>query len=74
MTLIQDASSIVGVRIEPGYWKKSVERLDVQGAFTRKNMMDLIIMLCEHVEKLEQLYGTTNRTKPETKSDIQSIA
>jgi hypothetical protein len=67
MGIRQDASAILKLRIEPGRWKQTMDRLDVQGAFTRKHERDFLVMLCEHVEKLEEAYGTT--TSPQSKPE-----
>lgn len=58
MTIREEASAILKLRIEPGQWKQMMNRLDIQGAFTRKHERDFLIMLCEHVEKLESAIAT----------------
>lgn len=73
MSLSVDASSIVGVRIPAGQWRSVIERLDRQGAFSRKHMMEFIILLCERVEKLEAHDGgSSDNAKPEPKAPVQS--
>lgn len=79
-TLADEASAILRVKVFPGKWRKTIERIDILGSFTRKNQMELLIMLCEHIEKLEDkgnleitvpIYGT-GTTKSGAKTTIQS--
>jgi len=69
MTLREEASTLLKIRIEPNMWKQTLARLDVQGAFTRKNERDFLIMLCEHVEKIEEAlhdHNTGGTTTPQS--------
>ena len=72
MKIREEASAILKIRIEPNHWKQMMDRLDVQGAFTRKHERDFLVMLCEHVEKLEEaLNDTDRRTIASPQIDIQ---
>ncbi len=72
ITIAQEASTILGVRVEPGRWKAVIERLDRLGYPTRKQANDLIVMLCERVEQMEESYGNPKPTEPKTQTPIQS--
>jgi hypothetical protein len=71
-TVAQEASAILGVRIEPGYWKQAMDRLSRLGYPTRKQANDLLIMLCERMEQMESNYGATANAKPATQATVQS--
>jgi hypothetical protein len=64
MKIREEASAILKIRIEPNRWKQTMNRLDVQGAFTRKHERDFLVMLCEHVEKLEEALNERTTDKP----------
>lgn len=53
MSILEEASKILGTYITPGKWKSAIARLDVSGGFTRKRQMELTVMILEHLEKLE---------------------
>lgn len=69
--LAKKASVIMGVRIEPGHWAEALDRLDILGYPTRKQINSLVFMLLDHIEKLEAAYDA-NKPKPEAKTPLQS--
>lgn len=56
MTLRQDASKILGIRVgdHENSWESAMGSLDVSGMLTAKHRNALILMLCKHVEALEK--------------------
>jgi len=47
----EQASDILGVYIEKGHWDKAIKRLDISGRITQKQLLQLIIMLCKHLDE-----------------------
>lgn len=74
MTLAEEATKILGIHVFPGKWRQTIERLDVSGAFTRKHQMELLIILCERMEKLDEAtpitYANTNKSQPKTSTSL----
>lgn len=52
MTLKKEVSEILGIRIEN--WDKSIASVDVMGGFSRKQLQEIVILLCRRVEQLER--------------------
>lgn len=54
MTIREETSSILGVRIDPGTWEKSINYIDTAGMYTRRKQMELTIMILRKLEEIEQ--------------------
>lgn len=54
MTIREEASSILGVRIDPDSWEKSINYIDTAGMYTRKRQMELTIMMLRRLEEIEE--------------------
>lgn len=52
------ASVLLDIYIAEGQWDYIVEQLDREGKFTRKSLINLVLMLCKKVEELENLIPT----------------
>ena len=61
MSIREEASGILGIRIEPDKWIESVDYIDAAGMVDRKKQIKLILMLCQRVEALE---NDRNTPKP----------
>lgn len=61
-TIAQEASKIMGVRVEPHHFREIISRIDRSGGFSRRHMMEFIIMLCDHIERLEE-HGATDKAQ-----------
>lgn len=54
MTIREEASAILGVRIEKDNWDTAFARLDVGGKLTKKVMLDLMLMMLKRIEIIEE--------------------
>ena len=60
MSLAEDVSKILGLKVDQGKWKQGFERIETVGRPTRTEVNKIIVTLCEHVEQLEH---ATDKTK-----------
>lgn len=52
MNTIRDkASDILGVYIEKGHWDEAFKRLDISGRVTQKQIIQLLLMICKHLDE-----------------------
>jgi hypothetical protein len=66
MNIREEASTILGVRVEPNQWDATIKRLDVAGMITNRKILELVKMLCKRFEKIEErleLLMTINEPK-----------
>lgn len=54
MTIREELSNILGIYVEPNKIRKQIKEMDTNGMITQKRMLQMIIMLCERMEKLEK--------------------
>ena len=54
LTVREEASKIIGVRIPDGDWDNAILYLDAAGKVTKKTQLSLIIMLCRRLEEFEK--------------------
>ena len=53
MKIREEASAILGIRIEPNGWDKAILNLDTAGMVTRKRLMELLVMTMKRIEQIE---------------------
>lgn len=53
MTIREEASAILGIRIEPEGWDTAILNLDRAGMITRKRLMELLVMTMKRIEQIE---------------------
>ena len=53
MTIREETSAILGVRIEPNGWDRAWLSIDKAGMMTKRKQMDLLLMVIKKLEQLE---------------------
>ena len=59
MTLRDDVSDIIGIRIPPEGYKKTFGELDRAGKITMRIVLEVILALIAHIEALENGRSTS---------------
>jgi len=49
----EDISKVLGYRIEKDRWEESIKALDSAGKITLRKVLDMVIVVCKHIEKNE---------------------
>lgn len=53
MTIREEVSSILGIRIEPNGWERAWSSLDKAGMVTKRKQMDLLLFVLKKLEEAE---------------------
>lgn len=57
MTIREQVSTRLGVRIPDNGWKETFDLVSVTGKLDHKTVVDLLLILCQKIEELEQENG-----------------
>lgn len=55
MQIREEASKILGIRIEKGHWDDAFDRLDVVGRLTTKMMFQLILTILKKLDEKDSI-------------------
>jgi hypothetical protein len=53
MTIREEVSAILKIRIEPDHWDIAFKRLEVAGKMDMRKVHEILAILCKKVEQLE---------------------
>lgn len=53
MTIAEEVSKIMGIKIEPNKWEQAINYIDRAGMFTRKKQMEIMIVMLRRLEEME---------------------
>ena len=56
-------SQVFGITFKDGNYASQVAKLDAQGYFDQKKVMEILVKLCESVDTLEEKLNATSRAK-----------
>lgn len=62
MTIREEAQAILGVHINDNGWQMVRRRLAIEGKFDNKKQQELIMMICEHLERIEKNANVPEKT------------
>jgi hypothetical protein len=68
----EKVSRLLGVMIPEGRWVNHLEALDREGIPNRKQMIGLLLIICQTIEDLENKNVITNTTRRNTNTSLQS--
>lgn len=72
-TIRKRASELLDIYIAEGQWDYIVDQLDKEGKFTRKSLLNLVLLLCKKVEELEIIVKDLSVPKPTAQAPTPSV-
>ena len=66
-------SRLLGVMIPPGKWEQYLDMLDKNGVPNRKQLIGLVLIICQHLESLENVKADLESQITALKVRIESL-